>query len=478
MNDSKNDEMAGSVSEPGVPEVKPAKSLWPRPYDNVRVEPSLEPAQVEDAPVIAPSVSAPEGDFDTVPAEGYQERTEPRMDAPEVGVPDVDAPEVGPARLDEPAPSLAPEDIADFAPASEDERTVEDIIEEKEAAGEETRTVEDILDEKEATEDAAGPPESDLRADRTEPSLDAASQNDEAPAVTIDPQNVREDERTAAVLGAADHQQPALPGSGENRSGQIIAMAAGIIVALALGTAALVYGASALGFSFGGGGDTVAANNPPAPVPTPVVTQSDDELKAAQQRIAELQAQLERLEAEKAEAAKADEAANGEQTAAAPEPVPAPAPRPVAVAPAPTPAPTPEPAATAPSSPATPAASANRTADAAPATPAPAQTPPQQTARVEPGPGAPPRPLAPPPSYETQPGYQQPARTATPEMPILQNWAVRDVYNGVAVVQSGRGAPMEVEPGDELPGGNRVLAIRRLGGAWAVVTERGIIAAR
>jgi hypothetical protein len=61
-------------------------------------------------------------------------------------------------------------------------------------------------------------------------------------------------------------------------------------------------------------------------------------------------------------------------------------------------------------------------------------------------------------------------------MPVLQDWSVRDVYNGIAVVQGGRGAPLEVEPGDELPGGNRVLAIRRLGGNWAVITEQGIIA--
>ena len=73
-----------------------------------------------------------------------------------------------------------------------------------------------------------------------------------------------------------------------------------------------------------------------------------------------------------------------------------------------------------------------------------------------------------------QPSYSEPR--ANPEMPVLQGWSVRDVYNGIAVVQSGRGAPMEVEPGDNLPGGNRVLAIRRLGGSWAVVTERGIIA--
>jgi hypothetical protein len=78
------------------------------------------------------------------------------------------------------------------------------------------------------------------------------------------------------------------------------------------------------------------------------------------------------------------------------------------------------------------------------------------------------------PQYNTQPSYGR--ETGSPEMPVLQDWAVRDVYNGIAVVQGGRGAPREVEPGDELPGGNRVLAIRRLGGNWAVVTEQGIIA--
>jgi hypothetical protein len=78
------------------------------------------------------------------------------------------------------------------------------------------------------------------------------------------------------------------------------------------------------------------------------------------------------------------------------------------------------------------------------------------------------------PQYNTQPSYGR--ETGNPEMPVLQDWAVRDVYNGIAVVQGGRGAPLEVEPGDELPGGNRVLAIRRLGGNWAVVTEQGIIA--
>ena len=53
----------------------------------------------------------------------------------------------------------------------------------------------------------------------------------------------------------------------------------------------------------------------------------------------------------------------------------------------------------------------------------------------------------------------------------------RGARDDEAAEQLGRLAE-EVETGDELPGGNRVLAIRRLGGNWAVVTERGIISAR
>jgi hypothetical protein len=64
---------------------------------------------------------------------------------------------------------------------------------------------------------------------------------------------------------------------------------------------------------------------------------------------------------------------------------------------------------------------------------------------------------------------------ASPDAPVVSGWQVRDVYNGMAVLQSRRGL-MEVTAGDELPDGNRVLAIRRLGGKWVVVTEQGLIA--
>lgn len=466
MSNRKNEEMAGSISEPRVPEVKPAKSLWPRPYENLRVEPVLDMPDAKDATSL---------DLEPVSIDSRPERTEPRIDAGVV-----------PDHIEEPTPSLAPEDIADHAPRAEkeEEPIVQDMPDDREAF-EEEGTIENVPEENRAVSETPDEPSQD----RMEPLLNAKPEDvsDQAPSISVaplvEPLRADEDEQASAAIGVPGDPKPGLPGSGDNRAGQFAAMAAGIIVALALGVVALLYGASALGIGSSGGSDSIVANNPPPPVPTPVATVPADELKAAQQQIAELQARLEKLEAEKAEAEKAAAAAKeqaAQQTAAAQPapPPPAPAPRPVAAAaPSPTPAPEAQSASPAPSSPATPAASANSTGAGTSArsepTPAPSQP---QTARTELG--APPRPLAPPPSYDTQPSYERPRSTASPEMPVLQNWAVRDVYNGIAVVQSGRGAPMEVEPGDELPGGNRVLAIRRLGGAWAVITERGIIAAR
>ncbi len=61
--------------------------------------------------------------------------------------------------------------------------------------------------------------------------------------------------------------------------------------------------------------------------------------------------------------------------------------------------------------------------------------------------------------------------------PILDGWALRDIQNGIALVQGPQGL-FDVEPGDPLPGLNRVEAIRREGGRWVVVTKKGLIVAR
>jgi hypothetical protein len=55
---------------------------------------------------------------------------------------------------------------------------------------------------------------------------------------------------------------------------------------------------------------------------------------------------------------------------------------------------------------------------------------------------------------------------------------VRDVYRGVALIQSPRFGLIEVEPGDVIPGIGRVESIRKQDGHWVVATSRGIIASR
>jgi hypothetical protein len=66
---------------------------------------------------------------------------------------------------------------------------------------------------------------------------------------------------------------------------------------------------------------------------------------------------------------------------------------------------------------------------------------------------------------------------ASPPAPI-PGWAVRDVYRGVALIQSPRFGLIEVEPGDVIPGIGRIESIRKQDGHWVVATSRGIIASR
>jgi hypothetical protein len=57
----------------------------------------------------------------------------------------------------------------------------------------------------------------------------------------------------------------------------------------------------------------------------------------------------------------------------------------------------------------------------------------------------------------------------------VPGWSVRDVYRGVAMLQSRAGGMVEVEPGDVLPGLGRIETIRRQDGRWVVMTSRGMI---
>jgi hypothetical protein len=61
--------------------------------------------------------------------------------------------------------------------------------------------------------------------------------------------------------------------------------------------------------------------------------------------------------------------------------------------------------------------------------------------------------------------------------PILQDYVLRRVYDGAALIE-GRHGIIEVEPGITAPGLGRIEAIRRQDGRWVVVTARGLIVQR
>jgi hypothetical protein len=58
---------------------------------------------------------------------------------------------------------------------------------------------------------------------------------------------------------------------------------------------------------------------------------------------------------------------------------------------------------------------------------------------------------------------------------ILQDWAVRDVQNGRALIESRYGGVFDVGAGSILPGVGRVDSIKRQDGQWLVLTARGTI---
>ena len=69
------------------------------------------------------------------------------------------------------------------------------------------------------------------------------------------------------------------------------------------------------------------------------------------------------------------------------------------------------------------------------------------------------------------------AKTEVGRLPTLDDWVLRDVAYGGALIGSRRGT-FEVYAGDMIPGLGRVDAIRRQDGRWVVVTSRGLIVSR
>lgn len=65
--------------------------------------------------------------------------------------------------------------------------------------------------------------------------------------------------------------------------------------------------------------------------------------------------------------------------------------------------------------------------------------------------------------------------TEAPKKPqLITSWVVRDVYDGVALVENARGS-IEVALGETIPGAGTVKAIERRGGGWVVITSRGVV---
>ncbi|MEQ4598556.1 MAG: hypothetical protein ABN488_12380, partial [Methylobacteriaceae bacterium] len=62
-----------------------------------------------------------------------------------------------------------------------------------------------------------------------------------------------------------------------------------------------------------------------------------------------------------------------------------------------------------------------------------------------------------------------------PKAAPTENWAVREVYDGVAVLEDRKRRLVEVGQGDTVPGLGRVEAIERRGKTWVVVTKQGLI---
>ncbi len=69
----------------------------------------------------------------------------------------------------------------------------------------------------------------------------------------------------------------------------------------------------------------------------------------------------------------------------------------------------------------------------------------------------------------------KPVVEAKPKTAAIANWALREVYDGVAILEDRKRRLVEVARGDMVPGVGRADAIERRAGSWVVVTREGII---
>ncbi|MGO9006284.1 MAG: hypothetical protein ACLQIQ_04830 [Beijerinckiaceae bacterium] len=94
-----------------------------------------------------------------------------------------------------------------------------------------------------------------------------------------------------------------------------------------------------------------------------------------------------------------------------------------------------------------------------------------QIATTNPALAAKPRSQAPLQPVQTQSNAIDPQKKTQPP---IANWVVRDVYDGIALVE-GPGGAFEVMQGENIPGVGMVKSIERRGNGWIVVTNRGLV---
>ena len=67
-----------------------------------------------------------------------------------------------------------------------------------------------------------------------------------------------------------------------------------------------------------------------------------------------------------------------------------------------------------------------------------------------------------------------PSEAKASEPKLIKNWRVREVLDGVAILEGPKGF-IQVQRGERVPGVGPVEAIQRRGKGWAVVTSNGVI---
>jgi hypothetical protein len=79
------------------------------------------------------------------------------------------------------------------------------------------------------------------------------------------------------------------------------------------------------------------------------------------------------------------------------------------------------------------------------------------------------------PDQKAEDGKSEQPKAEAKAMPI-EGWVLREVYDGVALIEGRNRRLVEVGPGEQVPGVGRVEAIERRGKRWVVVTAKGLIA--